>query len=72
MEDKWIMRRDFPMPYQDVSPYPKDAIVQIKNAYGDTRTGTAGSFWWGYERECGEIGEGVIIQARRLCRPRTA
>lgn len=66
----WINRRHFPMPYQDSCPFPPDAIVQIKNAYEDSRIGPAKSFWWGYERECGEIGEGVIITARRLDKPR--
>lgn len=65
-----IQRRDSSMPYQTWRAFPPEAVVQIWNAYGDTRIGPASSFWWGYEQECGSIGEGVIIRARRLDRPR--
>jgi hypothetical protein len=68
----WVNRRDFPMPYQDSCPFPKQAIVQIKNAYGDIRIGPASSFWWGWEQECHQVGEGVIISARRLDREKQA
>ena len=70
MATPWINRRDFPMPYQESCPFPPNAIVQIKNAYGDSRVGPSYTFWWGYERECGNIGEGVIFAARRLDRAR--
>lgn len=70
--DGWKHRHyDAPMPYQTWNAFPLDAIVQIKNRHGDTSIGRAGEFWWGYETECGETGEGVIVAARRLDRPRT-
>ncbi len=69
---RWLNRLDHTWPYQDRSPYPPEAIVQIENAYGDSRIGPAGTFWWGYERELGEVGEGVIIRSRRLDRPKEA
>lgn len=65
----WMLRRDTHMPRQNWKPFPCDAIVQIKNAYGDTKIGPAHSFWWGYEEESGGIGESVITQARRLDKP---
>lgn len=66
----WKLRRDAHMPYQNWKPFPCDAIVQIKNAYGDTKIGPASTFWWGYEEEVGDIGEGVITRARRLDNPK--
>lgn len=72
MAGRWINRRDFPYPYQDASPFCPNAIVQVRNAYGDSRIGTSASFWWGYEREGSEIGEGVILLARQLDRPRAS
>jgi len=66
---EWQLRRNSSMPWQTWRAFPADAIVQIKNAYGDSRIGLAGSFWWGYEDEGAEIGEGVIISARRLDQP---
>ena len=62
----WLERRNSAMPYQNWRPFPPTAIVQIKNAFGDSRIGPAGSFWWGYEQEIGGIGESVITKARRL------
>lgn len=68
---EWLNRRDHAsMPFQAWEPFPPDAIVQIKNVYGQSSIGPATAFWWGYEQEMGEIGDGVIIQARRLDRPR--
>ena len=67
----WLDRiRDAPMPFQDWRAFPHDAIVQIKNAFGESRIGPASSFWWGYESELGGVGEGVITKARRLDRPK--
>jgi len=37
------------MPYQQWKPFPDDAMVEVKNIYGDSRTGVVSSFWWGYE-----------------------
>lgn len=59
---------DAPMPYQEWRPFPPEAIVQIKNGYGDSRIGPVSSFWWGFEQEFGCAGEGVILFARRLDR----
>jgi hypothetical protein len=72
MASKWLDRlSDAPFPYQEWRPFPYDAIVQVRSAfYPDVpdAIGPAGSFWWGYEREMGGIGEGVIIKCRRLDR----
>lgn len=59
------------MPYQEWRPFPPEAIVLVVNAYGDRKINQAKEFWWGYEMECGSIGEGVIVRAARLDRPRT-
>jgi hypothetical protein len=68
---KWLFRdRHAAYPFQEWRAFPNDAIVQIKNAWGESRIGLASSFWWGYETELGDIGEGVITQARRLDRPK--
>lgn len=67
-----LHRRDSSYPFQEWRAFDKSAIVQVWNAYGDTRIGDAASFWWGYEHELGGIGEGVITRARRLDRPRAA
>jgi hypothetical protein len=69
---EWMKRSESGMPFQDWCPFPPDAIVQIRNAFCDTRIGPAKSFWWGYETEFGEISEGVIVKARRLDRPKEA
>ena len=67
----WLIRfNDAPMPYQTWTAFPPEAIVQVKNAHGDDRIGLAGQYWWGYEVEGSEIGEGVITRARRLDRPK--
>lgn len=63
----WLLRRDASMPYQDWRPFPANAIVQVKNRYGESRIDVATNLWWGYERE---NSEGVITMARRLDRPR--
>ena len=67
----WLeRRRDAPLPFQTWHAFPPEAIVQIKNFWGDSRIGLAKDFWWGYETELGGIGEGVIVKARRLDRPK--
>jgi hypothetical protein len=66
---KYLLRRDSSMPYQNWNAFPSEAIVQVKNAYGDNRIAVSKDLWWGYESECGEIDEGVIIAARRLDKP---
>ena len=69
----WKRRRDEAMPYQDWHPFPPDAIVQVRSYFFPDvpdNIGTAGSLWWGYEYEMGEISESVIAQARRLDRPK--
>lgn len=63
----WINRSDFPMPYQNVSPFPKNAIVQVKNTYGESLISVAKDLWWGYETF---NEEGTITIARRLDRPK--
>lgn len=58
------------MPYQNWTPFPPHAIVKVMNRYGESKIGPASSFWWGYEEELGETGEGVIVRARRLDKPK--
>ena len=70
MAAEWMHRRDAAMPYATWRPFPSDAIVQIRNAFGESNIGPAGDFWWGYATELGEISEGVIIAARRLDKPK--
>lgn len=68
--NEWKNRfQDAFMPYQEWQPFPSEAIVQVRNSYGDSRIGPASSFWWGFEMELGQIGEGVIMKARRLDKP---
>jgi len=62
------LRRDSSMPFQEWRAFPPDAIVLVKNAFGDRRIDIAGNLWWGYEEELGDIGEGVIVAAKRLDR----
>lgn len=62
------LRRNSSMPFQEWRAFPDDAIVLVKNAFGDTRIDVAGNLWWWYEEEFGSIGEGVIVSARRLDR----
>lgn len=69
---EWQHRKNAPFPFQTWRAFPQDAVVQIKNAYGESRVGPAGSFWWGYETELGDIGAGVIVAARRLDKPKVA
>ena len=66
----WKRRCDSSFPFQTWKPFPDDAIVLVKNAYDDSRIDLVKNFWWGYERELGQIGEGVIIKAKRLDRPK--
>ena len=66
----FLDRRDSGLPFQNWNAFPPEAIVMVKNAYGDCRIDQAKNLWWGYEIECGAIGEGVIVQAKRLDRPR--
>lgn len=66
---RWLQRkRDASMPYQNWHPFASSDWVEIQNAYGDTTKGFAGDFWWGYEEDCGDIGEGVVIKTRRIAR----
>jgi hypothetical protein len=64
----WKHRKASAMPFQIWRPFPPEAIVQVKSKDGETKIGPAKTFWWGYETECGEIGESVILSARRLDR----
>ena len=66
----WKYRKDYWLPFQDWNEFPPNAIVLVRNAYGDRRIGLAKDFWWGYERDFGDIAEGVIIAAKRLDRPK--
>lgn len=66
-----LNRRDSSMPYQTWRAFPPEAIVLVKNAYGDSRIGLAGDMWWGYENDGGCISEGVITKAKRLDRPKS-
>ena len=59
-------RSDAGMPYQEWRPFSNDTLVEVENAYGDKRVGLVKDFWWGYERELGGVGEGVIISARKV------
>lgn len=68
----WKRRRDSFMPYQEWNAFPPEAIVLVKNAYGDSRIDQAKNLWWGHEEEFGKVGEGVILLARRLDRPSKA
>lgn len=63
-------RRDTWMPYQIWNAYPPEAIVLVKNAYGARRIDLAGKLWWGYQEEMGCVSDGVIMEAKRLDRPR--
>ena len=47
--------------------FPDEAIVQVKNIYGDSSIGPSNTFWWGYERD---NPEGTIVKARRLDKPK--
>ena len=62
---------DASMPYQPWHPFPDEAIVAVKNKHDQIAIGPAKSFWWGYETEVGLIGEGVIMKAARLDKPKT-
>lgn len=69
---KWIFRKEFPYYYQDRCPFKPNDIVQVCSFYEDVHSniGPAQSFWWGYEEECGQVGEGVIYKARVLSKPK--
>lgn len=62
----WVHRREAAMPFQTWMPFEPDDIVQVKNAHGDSATGPARLFWWGYETWGGVVTETVITSARRL------
>lgn len=62
----YLFRRDSSTPYQAWNVFPPEAIVQVENAFGDSRIAVAGSLWWGYGQELGSLSEGVIVKARRL------
>ncbi len=59
----WLNRRDAQFPFQIWLPFPQNAIVQVKNAYGDSRIAIVKEMWWGYEKD---NEEGVIVAARRI------
>lgn len=65
-------RIDAAMPYQEWRPFPPEAIVKVWSYHDHVpaSVGPAGKFWWGYEREFGDVGEGVIAKARRLDKPK--
>lgn len=44
----WVSRINAAFPFQTWRPFPPEAIVQIKNCFGDSRIGPADTFWWGY------------------------
>ena len=68
---KFLRRfRDASYPYGGWHPFPPNAVVQVKNAYGETRIGLSKEFWWGYKRELDRLDEAVITRARRLDRPK--
>lgn len=62
----WLHRRDSAFPYQTWNAFPKGTVVEVGNAYGDVRQGFVEDFWWGYEQEMGQVGEGVIIKCREI------
>lgn len=66
-KNRW---RDAAMPYQNWQPFPSEAIVLVKNKFGDRTIAQAKDLWWGYEQDLGCTSEGVIIEARRLDRPK--
>ena len=64
---EWKRRRDSSLPCQTWNPFPPEAIVHVKNMYGEGNIGPASTFWWGWERH----DDGVIYSARRLDKPKT-
>lgn len=66
---EWDRMHDSPMPYQTVVPFPPEAIVLVRNAYGDRRIDLCKNLWWGYTRSLLDD-ESVIVWARRLDRPK--
>lgn len=65
MASEWRYRKFSAFPYQTWLPFPPEAIVQVKNMYGESRIGRSITFWWGYEPWNLER---VITKARRLDR----
>jgi hypothetical protein len=63
-------RREATFPYQTWMPFDPSAIVLVKNEYGDRRIAQVKDLWWGYATEMGAASEGVIVEAKRLDRPR--
>jgi hypothetical protein len=63
----WLTRwNDAAMPYQNWHVFHPMAIVQVRGRY-EARIAQVKDLWWGYEEEgSGNIGEGVILQARCL------
>lgn len=71
----WLRRRDSALPWQDWRPFPPEAIVQARSQYWPDIPDTiapAKSLDWGYARDFGMVGEGVIMTARRLDKPLAA
>ena len=67
---EWKIRREVEYPYQNYSWFPPEAIVLCVGYYGNRTIDLAKNLWWGYETELGEIGEGVIMKAKRLDTPK--
>lgn len=67
---EWKRFKNSRYPYQSIIPFPKEAIVLVRNKYGEFTVGPAKKFWWGYESEMNEIGYNVIMSAKRLDRPK--
>ena len=66
----WYHRAHAAYPFQDWNLYPPEAIVQVKNSAGVSTIDLVRNLWWGYEKELGILGEGVITRARRLDKPK--
>ena len=67
---RWLTRRDdAPFPFQNWTPFPPEAIVQVRGRNG-SRIAVSKDLWWGYAEEMGDTSDGVILRARRLDRPK--
>jgi len=63
-----LERRNSSFPFQTWNAFPLEAVVLVKNAYGESKVDLAKNLWWGYEQEMGSVSEGVIVKAKRLDR----
>jgi hypothetical protein len=76
----FLNRCEIGMPYQNWNvlsqnnlrkdTFPPEAIVLVKNGYGESRIDLVKNLWWGYEMELGHVADSVITRARRLDRRR--